>query len=134
MITVVCADDGCTNTLVPNQRGRPRLYCADCSTKAAYNRSWRKGETHALPLKPRVTLLPREAVCDSCGEPYTQTFARQLYRGRSGQPRSGKSPERCRAVVREFVLVECEGCGKPFEARARDHAKGWARFCWKRCA
>lgn len=26
-----------------------------------------------------------------------------------------------------------KGCGKPFEARAADRKRGWARFCSKRC-
>jgi hypothetical protein len=121
MIRVVCAADGCSNTFVQNRRGRPRLYCDGCSTKAAYNRRWRSGETHPLPSRPYVRLLPREATCGACGEPYTKTFGPQRYCGRPG----------CRG---EFVTVKCEGCGEPFAARARDRAKGWARFCGKGCA
>ncbi|KVG33833.1 hypothetical protein WJ30_07110 [Burkholderia diffusa] len=27
----------------------------------------------------------------------------------------------------------CEGCGKPFRARAADVKRGWGRFCSKPC-
>lgn len=27
----------------------------------------------------------------------------------------------------------CEGCGKPFQARTADVARGWGRFCSKTC-
>lgn len=27
----------------------------------------------------------------------------------------------------------CENCSRPFQARAADRARGWARFCSKRC-
>jgi hypothetical protein len=36
-------------------------------------------------------------------------------------------------VVRK-VTVLCEGCGEPFEARARDVERGWGRFCQKSCS
>jgi hypothetical protein len=120
VITVVCAADGCSNTFTPNRRGRPRLYCDDCSTGAAYNRRWRKGETHSPPSRPNVRRLPREAVCESCGESYTQTAPRQLYCGREG--------------CGELVAATCEWCGQPFEARARDREKGFGRFHSKSCA
>jgi hypothetical protein len=58
VIRCVCAADGCSNTFVPKRRGRPRLYCAACSTGAAYNRRWRAGERHAPPPTPYVRLLP----------------------------------------------------------------------------
>jgi hypothetical protein len=121
VIRVVCADDGCSNTFEPNRgRGRPRLYCEECSTSTAYSRRWRAGVTHPIPATPYERLLPREAECGRCGEPYTQTFARQLYCDRPG--------------CGEFVTVLCDGWWKPFEARARDRARGWARFCGKSCA
>jgi hypothetical protein len=63
-----CAAEGCGNTFTPNERGRPRLYCDDCSTKTAYNRRWRKGETHApaaeavrSPASPRGEALAGKA-------------------------------------------------------------------------
>ena len=96
------------------------MYCDDCSTPAAYNRRWRAGETHPRLPKPYVRLLPREAVCERCGETYTQTAARQLYCGKGS--------------CGEFVTAACDGCGEPFEARARDREPGWARFCGKPCA
>jgi hypothetical protein len=118
--TVVCADDSCTNTFVPKRRGRPRLCCEACSTKAAYSRRWRKGETHSPPPTPYVRLPPREEVCERCGETYEKTFGPQRYCGRPG--------------CAEFVTVACDGCGQDFEARVRDRERGWARFCGKACA
>ena len=120
MIRVVCAADSCSNTSVPNRLGRPRLYCPGCSTKAAYNRRWRAGITNPLPPKPKVRLLPCDAVCGRCGGTYLKTSARQLYCGEGS--------------CGEFVTVGCDHCGREFEARARDRERGWARFCGKSCA
>lgn len=120
-ITVVCADEGCSNTFVPKRRGRPRLYCDDCPTKAAYNRRWRAGITNPIPRKRYVPLLPCEATCEGCGDTYTKTWGPQLY---CGQP------------CGEFVTATCAGCGDPFEGRARDRDRvlGWGRFCSRSCA
>jgi hypothetical protein len=120
VIRCVCAADGCSETFEPKRRGRPRLYCARCSTKTAYNRRWRAGVTNPLPPKPYVRLLPREAECERCGERYTQTTAGQLYCGKGS--------------CGEFVTVACDHCGEEFEARARDRERGWAKFCGKPCA
>jgi hypothetical protein len=124
VIRVVCAADGCSSTFVPNRRGRPRLYCPDCSTQAAYNRRWRAGETHApTPGPPRVKLLPRERVCKDCGVTFTQTKPHELYCSRECCPPTGAK-----------VMASCERCGREFEARVRDRERGWGRFCSKSCA
>ena len=124
----ICADDGCANVFTPTAgRGRPRLYCDECSTGAAYNRRWRAGETHTGPPgPPRVKLLPREKPCEKCGETFTQTKPFEPYCGPCRPPRN--------APTGELVTVVCEGCGVEFEARARDRARGWARFHNKSCA
>ena len=96
MISCVCAAEACTNTFEPKGRGRPRMYCDGCSTKAAYNRRWRAGVTNPIEPRPYVRLLPREAVCERCGDTYMQTTATQLY---CGQP------------CGEFVTATCAGCG-----------------------
>jgi hypothetical protein len=119
-IQVVCAVEDCSNTFEPKRRGRPRLYCDDCSTKAAYNRRWRAGVTNPLPPNPYVRRLPYEEVCERCGETYTKTWGPQRYCGKPG--------------CGEYMTVECLGCGKPFEARTRDLEKGWGRFHSKSCA
>jgi hypothetical protein len=31
------------------------------------------------------------------------------------------------------ATYKCKCCGKPFEARKVDRARGWARFCSKSC-
>lgn len=31
------------------------------------------------------------------------------------------------------ATYECQRCGKPFQARTADRARGWARFCSKSC-
>lgn len=72
------------------------MYCDGCSTKAAYNRRWRAGVTNPIEPRPYVRLLPREAVCERCGDTYMQTTATQLY---CGQP------------CGEFVTATCAGCG-----------------------
>ena len=118
-IEVVCVVEDCSNTFVPSRRGRPRLFCDGCSTKAASNRRWRAGVTNPLPPNPYVRLLPREAVCDRCGKMYMQTTSTQLY---------------CGDPCGEFVGAECASCGRSFDARGRDCARGWGRFCSKGCA
>ena len=75
--------------------------------------------TNPLPPNPYVRLLPREAVCDGCGKMYMQTTSTQLY---------------CGDPCGEFVGAECATCGQPFDARGRDCARGWGRFCSKSCA
>jgi hypothetical protein len=118
-----CADDGCSNVFVPNRQGWPRLYCAGCSTKTAYSRRWRKGETHSGPPRPpRVRVLPREAVCRGCGETYMQTVPGERY-----------CTQECRPPTGAKVTAICEGCGQEFEARARDRERGWGRWCGKAC-
>lgn len=102
------------------------MYCAGCSTKTAYSRRWRAGETHSGPPRPpRVRVLPREKPCERCGGTFTQTKPHELYCGP------------CRpdpaAPTGATVTAVCEGCGREFEARARDRERGWARFCGKAC-
>jgi hypothetical protein len=119
-----CADDGCSNVFRAESAGRPRLYCDECSTGAAYNRRWRAGETHSGPPRsPRVKVLPRDQVCKACGETFIQTEPRQSY-----------CSDECRPPTGVTVAAVCEGCGEPFEARARDRERGWARFCSRSCA
>src|SRR5262245_1594101 len=108
VITAVCLEESCENTFVPNRRGRPRMYCHEHSTKAAYSRRSKAGIT--LPPNPCVRRLPREATCERCGGTYTKTFGPQRYCGQPG--------------CSEFVAATCDGCGKPFQARTRDRAKG----------
>jgi hypothetical protein len=31
------------------------------------------------------------------------------------------------------VECRCDGCGQPFTARVADRARGWGRYCSKRC-
>lgn len=31
------------------------------------------------------------------------------------------------------IECRCEGCGQPFTARVADRARGWGRYCSKRC-
>jgi len=31
------------------------------------------------------------------------------------------------------ATYQCKECGKPFEARTADRARGWARYCSKSC-
>lgn len=122
-----CAGDGCSNTFELNRRGRPRLYCDDCSTGQAYNRRWRAGETHSGPPRPpRVKLLPRDKPCEKCGETFTQTRPFEPYCSTCRPAPDG--------YTGKTVTATCEGCGEPFEARARDRERGWARFCGKSCA
>jgi hypothetical protein len=120
----VCAVDGCSNTFELNRRGRPRLYCEDCSQPVEYNRRWRRGETHAGPPKPRyVKVLPRPAVCKGCGRDYMQTAPAQRYCSRECCPPTGAK-----------VTVLCDVCAREFEARARDRERGWGRYCSKSCS
>jgi hypothetical protein len=123
----VCAADGCANTFEPNRRGRPRLYCDECSTGQAYSRRWRAGETHSgRPGPPRVKLLPREKSCERCGGTFTQT--------KPFEPYCGPCRPAPDAPTGAKVAAICEGCGVEFEARARDRERGWGRFCTKSCA
>lgn len=38
-----------------------------------------------------------------------------------------------RKPMPQMVDRTCEGCGKPFRARAADVKRGWGRFCSKSC-
>jgi hypothetical protein len=66
---------------------------------------------------------PKLATCPTCGEQFAK-----LAKGR--QPYC--KPE-CRPPKRTggTVAVECAWCGREFEARARDRARGGGRFCCK---
>jgi hypothetical protein len=64
---------------------------------------------------------PREAVCAGCGEPFTK----------HGRQRYCKPECRPAKVTGATVTVVCAWCGREFEARARDRARGGGRFCCK---
>jgi len=69
---------------------------------------------------------PREAVCAGCGGTFTATSARQRYCEPSCRPTTGDRGAK--------VTLECAWCGREFEARARDRARGHGRFCGRSCA
>jgi DNA-directed RNA polymerase subunit RPC12/RpoP len=64
---------------------------------------------------------PREAVCGGCGERF-MAKGRQRYCKPACRPTGDRGSK---------VSVECAWCGREFEARARDRARGGGRFCCK---
>lgn len=102
--------------------GRKRLCkaCDNARSRDYYSRNRERVLARVLAARGRVS--PHEAVCAGCGERFMAS-GRQRYCEPSCRPASGAT-----------VITECERCGEPFEARARDRAKGLARFCGKSCA
>ena len=107
-----CVEDERRQVLVPSLRHER------CKRYYAENRE--------AILARYVPKPPRELSCAGCGETFIATNGRQVY------CTPGCRPTRVDRGAK--VTVACEGCGEPFEARARDRAKGWARFCGKSCA
>jgi hypothetical protein len=66
---------------------------------------------------------PQLATCPTCGEPFAKTNGRQRYCKPEHRPTTGDRGAK--------VTASCAWCGREFEARARDRARGGGRFCCK---
>jgi hypothetical protein len=102
------------------------------SSKAAGRMSWcracdlEKCRRYYAANRERVLARhmtpPREAVCASCGETFIATNGNQRYCKPGCRPTGDMGAK---------VTVPCAWCGREFEARARDRARGGGRLCCK---
>jgi hypothetical protein len=62
--------EGCGEPFVPNSRGRPRRFCADCSVPAVAARRWRERRPERVEAynAARRVAPPEPRECSECGK------------------------------------------------------------------